>query len=97
MTANHVRVIVPTLEVVDDFSSHFRESKGGSVVIHGLLLGDVKLLVLNCLLALNNADNHSLYNVKGWLSVMMWPSYRLINQVVTAKEEFGNIAAKVMQ
>ncbi len=88
MAPNHLRVVVPVLEIVDLFTAFSHEREGCCVFVHFLLASDVVLVISHFVLAFNHTDNHGFDNVESGLSVMVWPSALDIDEVVTAEEEF---------
>ena len=87
MSTDHLRIAVPTLEVFDHLASLSREGERGCVFIYNGLFCNCKLLILDSFLALDDADNQSSYDVKGWLGMVMRSSDRLVDQVVPTKEK----------
>lgn len=96
MATDHVRVVVPTLEVMNCDTFLCSKSECRSAIIDLVLFCDRELFVLHVLLTLNDTDNHASHYVKGRLGMMVRAPDRFIHQIVSSKEKLRDVTTQVV-
>ena len=76
VATDHRGIVVPAFKIVDCLSCLTRESESGCSFIYLNLSSDLKSFVLDQMLPIEHAYDHSLNDVKCGLAVVMWASDR---------------------
>ena len=96
MLANHLRIIVPHLEIRDRCSLLCCKSECGCTLIDCNFIEDLEFDICDTLLSCKNTNDKTLDDIKGRLGVCMWLHTGLVDKTVAPEEKLRDIPTEIV-